>query len=368
MSLPAEIMEQTTSPIVPKASYKPTGEGRSGGNGATAIDIAEVCCLSAITAGALPSQVTRTSPPTLALPRKRGGNYTVGASRHLVAATIAATMMLSTAHAAPPQRIVSLNVCTDQILVDLVAPARIAGVTHLAMDATISAAPQNFANLSATRGDAEDVLARDPDLVIAGGYTTPATVDLLRRLGRSVLVVPLPQDIAGVRAVIAQIAVAVDDVAVGAAVIADFDARIERARARVAGLEPHPIALVYQVNNYVAGTGTLVDEALHVAGFRNGGAAVRTLVSGQTSLEAIVTAPPDLLVLASRPDAYATSVGDNLRHPALKALLTRLPSLVLPWPLWLCGTQHIATAIERLADARLSLQVPQKYSPRPQTP
>ena len=35
----------------------------------------------------------------------------------------------------PPQRIVSLNLCVDQILVDLVALGRIAALSHLAADA-----------------------------------------------------------------------------------------------------------------------------------------------------------------------------------------------------------------------------------------
>ena len=259
------------------------------------------------------------------------------------------------AYALPPQRIVSLNVCTDQILVDLVPRERIAAVTHLAADAAISAAPGKLAGLPVSHGGAEDVLARNPDLIIAGAYTTPATVDLLRRLGRRVVVVPLPQDVAGVRAVIAEMAEAVEEVGTGKALVADLDARLALVRSRVARQDAHPTALVYQINNYVAGRGTLVDEALQIAGLKNGGGGVRTFASGQTSLEAIISAPPDLIVLATRPDAYATTVGDNLRHPALQRLLQRLPNLVLPWPLWLCGTQHIATAIETLAEARDAL-------------
>ena len=261
----------------------------------------------------------------------------------------------SPAAAAPPQRIVSLNVCTDQILVDLVPRERIAAVTHLAVDPTISTAPEKFAQIPVSHGGAEDVLARDPDLVITGAYSTPATVDLLRRLGRRVVVVPFPQDIAGVRAVIAEIAAVVEAPEAGRALIAAFDAKIERIRNNSRATDGAPSALVYQINNYVAGRGTLIDEALEIAGFRNDAHAIRTFASGQTDLESIIAAPPDLMVLATAPDAYTTAVGDNLRHPALRQLMQRLPSVVLPWPLWLCGTQHIATAIERLSAARSAL-------------
>lgn len=259
------------------------------------------------------------------------------------------------ASAAGPQRIVSLNVCTDQILVELVGRDRIAGVTHLAADATISAAADRLAGLPVTHGGAEDVLSRDPDLVIAGAYTTPATVDLLRRLGRRVLVVPLPQNLAGVRAAIAEIAAGVGEPEAGAKLVGDLDARIARVRVESDASKERPTALVYQVNNYVVGAGSVLDEALDIAGFRNGGRQMRTFASGQTDLEQLLSAPPDLLVLATSSDAYATVVGDNLRHPALRTLMRQIPSIVLPWPLWLCATQHIATAIERLALARGAL-------------
>jgi hypothetical protein len=49
---------------------------------------------------------------------------------------------------------------------------------------------------------------------------------------------------------------------------------------------------------------------------------------------------------------YKTAVADNLRHPMLKRLASQRPAVVVPWPLWLCGTHHIATAVERLAAAR----------------
>ena len=261
-------------------------------------------------------------------------------------------LLATAAHAAPPQRIVSLNLCVDQILVDLVPATRIAAVTHLASDPAVSAAAQKFTDIPSTHGAAEDVLARNPDLVIAGLFTTPATIDLLRRLGRRVVVVPLPETVAGVRELIGALAAAVEAPEAGQSLIAAMDARIAASRPRG---DQRPSALVYQINNYVTGRGSLLDEALSRAGFRNAGRDVTTFSNGKTTLESIVASPPDVLVLATEPGDYATAVGDNLRHPALAQLRGRLPNLVLPWPLWLCGTHHIATAIEQLAKARGSI-------------
>jgi iron complex transport system substrate-binding protein len=92
--------------------------------------------------------------------------------------------------------------------------------------------------------------------------------------------------------------------------------------------------------------------ALAAAGFRNMSAAYRLTRGGQVPLELLVAKPPDLLVLASAPEEYRTVLADNLRHPVISLLRRHGASLQLPWRHWLCGTPHIAEAIERLSEAR----------------
>ena len=156
-----------------------------------------------------------------------------------------------------PKRIVSLNLCTDQILVDLVPRQRIAAVSHLAADPLVSAVAEKARGIPWTRGEAEVVLSYAPDLVIAGEYTTPATVALLERLGLKVMKVPLASDIAGLRAVTYQIADAVGARDAADALLAEFDRRLR------AVTVPHvpnmPTAVVYQVNGLAAGPGSLAD-------------------------------------------------------------------------------------------------------------
>ena len=77
---------------------------------------------------------------------------------------------------------------------------------------------------------------------------------------------------------------------------------------------------------------------------------------GQVPLELLVARPPDLLVLASNIEEYRTALADNLRHPVIRLLRQRGASLELPWRHWLCGTPHIADAIERLAEARAGIE------------
>jgi iron complex transport system substrate-binding protein len=256
---------------------------------------------------------------------------------------------------APPRRIISLDLCTDQLMVELVPRERIAAVTHLAADPTVSAIPERARGIPITHGGAEDVLRLDPDLVLAGPFGVRGTVDLLQRLGRRVVIVPQPQDLSGVRGAVEAVAKAVGETAKGAAMIADFDRRLAAVGRRDAG--PQPAAVIYQIGGSVSGPGSLADAALAVAGFRNAATRYRLTRGGQVPLEMLLADPPDLLVLSSAPGEYRTALADNLRHPAIAILRREHASIELPWRHWLCGTPHIIDAVARLAAARSRIEV-----------
>jgi iron complex transport system substrate-binding protein len=276
----------------------------------------------------------------------------------LAASAVLLACHLAPAHAQPapkPHRIVSLDLCTDQLLIELVGRERIAAVTHLAADPAVSAIPARARGIPITRGAAEDVLRHDPDLILAGPFGVSPTVDLLRRLKRNIVVVPQPSDLAGVRTSVRMVAAAVGEEARGEAMVQAFDRRLA-ALAPKAEDTARPTAVVYQVGGSVSGPGSFIEAALLAAGFRNAAADYRLTRGGQVPLEWLVARPPDLLVLASGVHEYRTAVADNLRHPALRLLRRRHAAVELPWQMWLCGTPHIADAIERLAEARVALE------------
>lgn len=253
--------------------------------------------------------------------------------------------------AAPPERIVSLNLCTDQLLVDLVPRESIAAVSFLATDRSLSAHPDELKGLKQLRGTAEEVLALNPDLVIAGEYTTGPTVDLLKRLGVDVLVVPLAADFEGMKETIRLIAEKTGSSAKAEDLIRDFQRRLAGARSLVPG---RPTAIAYQVNSLTSGPESLLDAALDAAGYHNVARDLKLGPAGRLPLEKLITAPPDLIVLANAAGDFKTVLADNLRHPAFAELLQRRPSVHLPMPLWMCATPRIADAVEILASMKRS--------------
>jgi iron complex transport system substrate-binding protein len=258
-----------------------------------------------------------------------------------------------TASVPAPQRIVSINLCTDQILLDLVPRERIQALSHLAGDASVSARHERAAGLRSTRGEAEDVLGFDPDLVIAGAFSTPATTALLERLGRRVLKVEAAQDIEGINAVVRRIADAVGEPQRGEALVGAFEQWLAEA---TRGADPGPdgrriTALIYQVNGIASGGG-LAGVMLERAGLVNHAVRLGLGAGGSLPLERLAASPPDLIVLSGPIDEYRTVAADNLRHPVLAALMAKHATVVVPWRFWLCGTPYVVEAIRRLSDAR----------------
>jgi iron complex transport system substrate-binding protein len=245
-----------------------------------------------------------------------------------------------------PQRIVSLNLCVDQLLLDVVARERIAGLSFLAADPSMSAMHEAAKDIPALGNSAEEILALDPDLILAGEYSTPATVDLLRRLGRRVVTVPMASSFEDIRTAVRVVAEATGDGEKGGAVIAAFDQRLTGVQSRLVG--PRRTAVAMQVNSLTSGPGSLVDEVLDAAGYENVARTAKLGRGGQMPLERLVASPPDLIVMANAGDDFRTVLGDNLRHPSFQRLTDRQMSIHLPMSKWLCGTPRIVEAVEDL--------------------
>ena len=250
---------------------------------------------------------------------------------------------------AKPQRIVSLNLCSDQLLHEFGFHARIAALSYLATDAQYSVIAAAAKNFPSVRGNAEELIALKPDLVIAGPYTTKTSVAMLRRLGKRVMILPIATNFAQLRANIAQVAEALGEGARGAEIIRAFDQRLGVLKRRVKGVRPR--AAVYYTNSVTQIAGSIEAQVLKFAGYRNIADEVKLSPRGSLSLERLLLVRPDIIVLGHDPENYKTVLADNLRHPALGNYLKNRAWVAIPERLWICGTPAVLDAAERLIGA-----------------
>lgn len=267
----------------------------------------------------------------------------------LLAAVLLAGSLASAA-AAKPQRVVSLNLCTDQLVLMLAEAANVAAVSYLSRDSANSYMAAAARDVPAIRGRVEEILPLDPDLILAGRFTSQGAVAFLKRMDRRVAVLDPPEDFAGVRAQVRRVAALLGEAARGEALLADMDRRLERA-GRAAPAD-RPTAAFYLPGGYAAGGGTAVHSVLAAAGLRNAAAELGVTGTAVLPMERLVASAPDVLILGAFGDVGASIAEETLRHPALaKSMKGRAP-LRVPARLWVCPGPMLAEAVELLTEAR----------------
>jgi iron complex transport system substrate-binding protein len=252
---------------------------------------------------------------------------------------------------AKPQRIVSLNVCVDQLLLLLVDHRRIAALTQFATDRDWSNMPNEARGFRTTHGRAEEVMPLMPDLVIGGEYSAPETIALLRRVGQRVEVMRLANSIDGVRAGMRWMGAIVGEREKAEALVAELDRRL----AAVAGAVPpgpRPVLAFYNTSGFTAEPGTLADDVIRAAGFENLAGRFGLRIGGRLNLELIATARIDALIAIDTAETSASRAVETVQHPALARLAARRPFAAIPGRLWTCETPFVAEAAERLARLR----------------
>ncbi|KGJ07320.1 ABC transporter substrate-binding protein (plasmid) [Paracoccus versutus] len=256
------------------------------------------------------------------------------------------------AAAEPPRRVLSMNLCTDQLAMMLAAPGQLVSVSYLAQDPSASAMAAEAGRLPVNHGLAEEIFLMRPDLVLAGAWSTPETIRLLDRLNIPVEVFPIEIDIAGIRANIRRMGAVLGREAQARAMLARFDADL----ARLSDAQgPRPRAALYAANGYSSGSDSLAGEIVALAGFDNVADELGLPSGGVLPLETLLLSDPDLLVEGRRYAGHARAQ-EVLDHPALKALARGRPAEVMSDPDWVCGNPHILRAVSQLRDARLALQ------------
>ncbi len=256
----------------------------------------------------------------------------------------------------PPRRVVSMNLCTDQLAMLIAAPGQLVSVSYLAQQPRSSAMPEEARAHRANRGLAEEIFLLEPDLVIAGSFTTRATVSLLRRLGIPVAEFAPADSLDDIRDRLAQMGRVLGREVVAGRLVGRFDADLASARVaatRLAAAE-RPRAATYSANSYTSGSRTLAGSVLDAAGLANIAIELGLEGGSRLALERLVMEAPDLVVTGREFETPALAQ-EVLTHPALAALRARAGSAPVADRDWVCGTPFVIAAVQRLATARDAL-------------
>lgn len=243
--------------------------------------------------------------------------------------------------------LVSLNPCSDAVLAQVADPAQILGLSHYSSAQASSSMDVGTARRFRSVGpSAEEVLALQPDLVVAGTTIAPATAAAIEGAGIRLVRLPIARSVAESRAQVRSLAALAGHPGRGDALDAAIAAALASARPP-AGSRDLP-AIVWQSGGIVAGNDTLIADIMRHAGLANAAAARGLGQADYLPLERLVADPPRVILAAG---GHAGNEDRLLAHPVLAALTGTRRETLAPSLLW-CGGPTIIRAAERLAQVR----------------
>ncbi|MDA9918312.1 ABC transporter substrate-binding protein [Erythrobacter sp.] len=233
----------------------------------------------------------------------------------------------------------SLNPCLDAMLIEIAGREQILALSHYSRDpASSSIAPDIVSQFAVTGGTAEEIIALQPDIVLASTFIAPSTRAALERLGMRVETFGSPTSIGESIAQVERLG----ELTGGTAQAERLTQLIGEASDRPA--DGREISLMlWQPGQIVPGEGTLIAEILERNGFASHSAKLGLSQADYVSLERILADPPEVLLIAG------DSAGQT--HPLLNTLGETTAEQLEPHLLY-CGGSTIIEASERIADIR----------------
>ncbi len=257
-----------------------------------------------------------------------------------------------------PQRVASVNLSADEVLLEILPPGRLVAVTRWVDDPAMSLAagrvPSSVFRLQ--KADLEQLLALKPDLVVLSEYTDADFQRLLERSGARVHRMGGLRTLAGVRQALLELGRAVGEEAAARRLVAGYDATLADLARRLEGA-PRP-RLLYWSGGMTAGADTAIGALVEAAGAANVGRELGVEGIAAPGAERAFAADPDVLLVTDWPGARE----ELTRHPLLGQLRAVREGrvLVMPNRLLVALSQHTAEAVWWLAARLHPERVPER--------
>jgi len=228
------------------------------------------------------------------------------------------------AHAAASDEIgvASINLCADQLVMLLAEDSQIRSLSNLSHQEAGSYYFERAREYPVNEGNAEQILNLQPDVVIAGQYSSPHTLALLREVGLEVHILPIADS------------------------IEQMFENIESVSRWVGQEDP---------NGYTSGASSLRGEVIELAGFRNAASEAGIESYGKLSLEAPINLNPDALIESPYSPGTWSRAQAMSQHPALRSAGIDPQIIPIPSRMMVCAGPWTLDVIEQLDIARLEL-------------
>ena len=248
-----------------------------------------------------------------------------------------------------PQRIVSLSLCTDQLLLMLAPRQHIAALTQGAKDPHLSYMAAESSGFLLTKGRVEEVLSFNPDLIVGSTFASQDSVHILKQLGYPVKLIGLPVSTAGIRDLLLTFGQWIGSLDRAEKVVEKMNRQLTSLNLQQARVKK--TALIYSPNGYTMGSGTLENVMLNVAGFHNLAVDMGVVGFEQITLEQVVAAQPEFLFIDNPMNDSKALASQYINHPVLDKMLLSKQRQFIPYRLRACAGPMVVEGINYLSES-----------------
>ncbi len=249
--------------------------------------------------------------------------------------------------AAPPQRIASVSLASDEVLLSLVEPERMAAVTAFAQDPAISnvaVAAQDIPNTIVASEDTEFIISLEPDIVFVASFTTPDVVQQLRDAGLTVFATGFPIGFQQIKDNISLLGQAVGAEERAAELVERMDYEIAVVSGAV--VRDNIVRALYLTpGNYTSGVDSSISEIIAAANGLDVAAQAGIEQYAPISDEFIIEQNPDVILLSGWTPWDATFVDTFMNNPAFSGL-----SAVQNGRVYVANDAHLTTVSQYIAE------------------
>ena len=258
-----------------------------------------------------------------------------------------------------PQRIVSMSIGTDEILVDLVPLSRILGVTYLADDGGISNIVERAKQIpNRTHGNSpESVMGLNPDLVLISDFFPPESYQTLRDMGMRVYVYKTPSSFVEIKSAIKELAQVVGEPQKGQELVDEMDAHIKRVQEKLGDVsEKRKVLFISAMGAYYSPDGTFRDTC-NKAFVVDATEKIKSKEAFALSQEVILDLNPDTFVISDwnfdgkhSPEDLKRDILSNQAYATTTAGKNK-SIITIPSAHLLTCSQHFVLGVEDMAKA-----------------
>ena len=269
-------------------------------------------------------------------------------TRRIALLALGLSAFSGTANAGPakPQRVASINLAADEVLVALLPPARLVSVTRWADEKgtsnVVGRVPAQVHRF--VKADLEQLVSLRPDLVVVSEYTD---ADFLKQLELTGLRFHRMQgltSIPGVRAAILDLGRAVGEDEAARVLVARFDSVFADLDRRLLGAKRPRV--LYWSSGMTAGADTAIGALIEVAGGVNVGREMGVSGIAPPGAERVFAADPDVVLVGTWPRAEE----DLTEHPLLQKMRAVREGRIVILP-----TERLVALSQYTADAAWDL-------------